>query len=361
MSKDTAFKAIDYINSHSSKLKTLYITFYGGEPLLKYDLMIECINYVYHRDSVNKNKNYNFSFTTNATLINQEMAKQLSKVKNLSITVSLDGSQKYHDAYRRTVNGEGSFNATIRGLKYLVEAFGYERSKKDILISMVYTPPYSQQKIGDIQKFFEDLKWLPKEIVKFVTYPDNDSITTINNYLNKDSEQTEDLDYSLLDWSLNNSSKSNIFSSKILLDSYLPIYRRSIFKEVINVISQNGCCLPGQRKIYVSVDGDFKVCERIGNAPLIGNINDGIDIDTIKKVYFEHYKQNSENCKTCWYARLCSICYANIYDEQGINKAKRNFLCNQRKNSFIKELTSYFETLENNPTAFDYLKDIKLS
>lgn len=367
MTKDIAFKAIDYINSHSDKVKTLYITFYGGEPLLMYDLIKKCIHYIYSDYSCNKVKNYKFSFTTNATLIDYQMAKELSQIKNLSITVSLDGPEIYHDAYRRNIGGKGSFNETIKGLKYLVEAFGYERAKKDILISMVYTPPYSQRKIEDIQNFFENLKWLPSEIVKFVTYPDVDSLTTINEYLKKYNKKEEinpnndEIDYSLLNWSLNNSSKNNIFSSKLVLGSYLPIYKRNIFKKVINVIGQNGCCIPGQRRIYTTVHGNFKVCERIGNAPIIGNVENGIDIEIVKEVYFKQYREKSESCKTCWYARLCSICYANTYDETGLNSNKRSFICNQRKDTFKKMLTSYFEILENNPVAFDYLKDIVIA
>lgn len=367
MSESIAFKAIDYINSHSDKVKTLYITFYGGEPLENYDLIKKCIDYIYFQDSSNKDKNYNFSFTTNATLIDPQIAKELSQIKNLSITVSLDGPKVYHDTYRRNIDGKGSFNATIKGLKCLVKAFGYERAKKDILISMVYTPSYSQQKIENIQNFFENLKWLPSETVKFITYPDVDSITAINEYLKKHNKKEEinhnndEIDYSLLNWSLSNSSKNNIFSSRLILDSYLPIYKRTIFKKVINVISQNGCCIPGQRRIYTTVNGDFKICERIGNAPIIGNVENGVDIEIVKKIYFKQYREKSESCKTCWYARLCSICYANTYDEAGLNSNKRSFICSQRKDIFKKVLTSYFEILENNPASFDYLKDIVIA
>ena len=39
---------------------------------------------------------------------------------------------------------------------------------------MVYAPPYSEERLKETQKFFEELTWLPLECVKFVTYPDEE-------------------------------------------------------------------------------------------------------------------------------------------------------------------------------------------
>lgn len=55
----------------------------------------------------------------------------------------------------------------------------YERAKKNILLSMVYAPPYSEERLKETQKFFEELTWLPLECVKFVTYPDEERISTM--------------------------------------------------------------------------------------------------------------------------------------------------------------------------------------
>ena len=60
-----------------------------------------------------------------------------------------------------------------------------DRAKENILFSMVYAPPYSEERLEETQKFFEELKWLPSECVKFITYPDEESMDTIYKYLQK--------------------------------------------------------------------------------------------------------------------------------------------------------------------------------
>ncbi len=149
ITESIAFKAIDYANIHSKNTDTLHITFYGGEPLIKYDLMKKCIRY--SRSKI-KNKNLFFGFTTNGILLTQKMAQEIAQ-ENIHITVSIDGPQDVHDLYRRDIKGNGSFARSIKGLRNIVEALG-EKAKERVLLSMVYAPPYSIGKMEQIQDFF---------------------------------------------------------------------------------------------------------------------------------------------------------------------------------------------------------------
>ena len=56
--------------------------------------------------------------------------QRTSEIPDLSVTISLDGPQKWHDLYRKNQGGQGSFQRTIEGLRHLVEAFGYELLKR---------------------------------------------------------------------------------------------------------------------------------------------------------------------------------------------------------------------------------------
>lgn len=364
MPEDIAYKAIDYAKNHSNRTETLHIGYYGGEPLINYPVMINSMRYALKTITDRK---LHFAFTTNAVLLTKERCEELAQIPNLSVTISLDGPEKWHDFYRKNVNGNGSFKQTLEGLKNLVEVFGYERAKENVLFSMVYAPPYSIERLEETQAFFEELEWLPAECVKFITYPDEESMDTIFNYLKKNNLLDKagwgnsDLDFSLRDYSRSNEKKKNIFTEKILKDSYLPIRKRSIFDIVMDNIRMNGCCVPGQRKIYVTVDGKLKICERVGNIPVLGDIDNGIDVEKAKKIFIEEYsKYSMKTCSTCWYARLCPICYCGCYTNGKFDLTKKAAMCEEKKASCIRSLSAYFELLEVDEHALDYLDSITL-
>lgn len=362
MSEETALKAVEYAIAHSKDSETLAITFYGGEPLLKYDLMKKCIDYAIENIH---DKELTFSLTTNGVLMTEKMAQELAQIPGMGLLFSIDGPKEIHDLYRRKADGKGSFEEALRGLRYAVEAFG-ESAKDTILLSMVYAPPYSSEKLQQIQDFFDGLEWLPEGIDKYVTYPSEETTDCINTYLQKNDTlkcflASDFGDNSLLDWSEGKYGSKNLFSKKVLNGIYTRIYKRQIFSESIEAICMNGCCLPGQRRIYITVNGDFKICERVGSIPNIGNLKDGIDMDIIHKKFLLEYSEKSlTKCSACWAARLCDLCYTHSFDAGGFNGEKKDKNCESARSSFRQGLCSYFDKLESNPDYFDFIEDIKL-
>lgn len=96
MSKETAFAAIDYLAEHGSE--EVALAFYGGEPLLRFSLIKECIEYA---QKVLSAKKVTYSFTTNCTLMSKEMAEYFSGIKGISILCSIDGPKHIHDEHRK--------------------------------------------------------------------------------------------------------------------------------------------------------------------------------------------------------------------------------------------------------------------
>lgn len=66
-------------------------------------------------------------------------------------------------------------------------------------------------------------------------------------------------------------------------------------------------------------------------------------------------------CSTCWYARLCSICYCGCYSDGKLDMNKKSAMCEERKAGCLRDLKSYFEILESDEKALDYLDDITIS
>jgi uncharacterized protein len=362
MTEFIAKKAIDYANLHGDKKEGVAITFYGGEPLIKLNLLKNCIKYA--KNTI-KDKKLSFSMTSNLTLMTKEIAEYLADVDGLSITCSIDGPQEVHNSSRKDINGNGSFERAIRGLKYIVEALG-DSAEERVTLSMVFNTPYSFEKLKEIDLFFKGLDWLPEKISKNVTYP------TVNNIDYDEveriiAENGESTDY-LRIWSeesylhkLRQSEDKEFFSKTIIESPFIKIHKRPILVKYIKDNNLNGCCVPGGRKIYVTTNGDFLVCERIDGSPVIGNVYDGVDKKRVKELLVEEYANEAlDDCKNCWASRLCEICYAMCFNNGKIDMKKKRYYCNSVRSHMEKSLILYHKCLEINPKELEYLNDFTL-
>lgn len=231
------YKSVDFLKKHSYKVDKVYISFYGGEPLLQYSKIKSCVDYA---KDVLKEKEHYFNITTNATLITSEKAEFFNK-NNFSVLVSLDGPPEYHDRYRKDRKGIGSYENTIRGLKILVDS--YEDIKK-IGLNIVYTPPYSKKKIDAISHHLKKISWL-KGVNISTTYPRIDSINM--KYVSEDDLKE---DKNLLQWGFD-IFKNNYGGTEPLAKSTIELklgrfLQRPVFKKPVDKYFLNGCCLPGE-------------------------------------------------------------------------------------------------------------------
>ncbi len=72
-------------------------------------------------------------------------------------------------------------------------------------------------------------------------------------------------------------------TEKYIERSFVSIHKRPISDLPFENTSMNACCTPGARKLYVKANGDFIPCERLGDVEPIGNVYDGLYVDTIKR------------------------------------------------------------------------------
>ena len=115
MSFELAKRGIDFFIKHSREKDSIDIGFYGGEPLLEFDLLKKCTEYA--RGLV-EGKELTFGLTTNGTLLKDEIAEYLVE-NDFRIGISLDGPKREHDINRRFANGKGSFDTIIQNVKRL--------------------------------------------------------------------------------------------------------------------------------------------------------------------------------------------------------------------------------------------------
>lgn len=354
MSEKTAIKAIKYILETSMR-EEIYVGFYGGEPLLRFDLLQKCVSYALEHKA---NKKVTFSMTTNGILMTPEKAQYFASIPDFSIMFSIDGDKLTHDEHRKLKNGKGSFDLTLQGYQNALDAYGKENRNK-ISISTVVSPPYSKQKFDAMQNFFETYA---KGLQLNCTYVEHSTREVFETQWREDEPIVNRMP--LLAWEKDKSPKEKMksFTKGAQTGSFLKIHKRPIVNEPISSHKFNGCCLPGTRRLYVTVQGDFLPCERTGLSPKIGDVEHGLDIAAIKKYYVDDYMEKSvSDCRECWASLICGICYAQCFNEAGIDINQKRKMCKDERYTLEQNLIYYHETLEEDPQSLEVLNDMIIS
>ena len=359
MSIDVAKKSIDFLVEHHGD-DEYHIGFYGGEPLLCFDMIKQIVSYAKEKCV---NKPVYFSMTSNMTLMSKEMAEYFASIENFTIMCSIDGPEYIHDENRIYPDGKGTFKDAIKGVRLIADAYR-NKNNAPILFSVVINPPYNPQKFDSIQDFFNSLDWLPTNTsiqTSYVSYESvPESYIPINNRKENQFEYTIENDIDPLEeWSMNGTSINDLFSNDYIKKPLLQIHKRRMSDYPVKNYGFLGCCVPGARKAYITTNGDILPCERIGTVPPVGNVFEGFNKEHIKRYYVDEFiKESIKTCGECWAINLCSNCYMDCFDKKGnIDFEYRNRLCRSTRKQLHYDLICYHELLERNPEVINRLNE----
>ena len=112
MSFEVAKNAVDFLVAGSGGRRNLEIDFFGGEPLLNFDVVKRTVAYARGLEK-EKNKNFRFTITTNAMLLDDDAIDFFNK-EMYNVVVSIDGRECVHNSVRKTVTGAGSFDTAMK-------------------------------------------------------------------------------------------------------------------------------------------------------------------------------------------------------------------------------------------------------
>lgn len=133
MSFETGKRALDFLVEKSGTRKNLEVDFFGGEPLLNWEV---CKKLVKYGRSIEKEhgKNFRFTLTTNGVLVNDEVIDFCNREMG-NVVLSLDGRKETHDRLRTTCNGKGSYDLIVDKFKKFANA----RNQADYYMRGTYT------------------------------------------------------------------------------------------------------------------------------------------------------------------------------------------------------------------------------
>ena len=122
MSFEVGKRALDFLIEHSGSRRNLEVDFFGGEPLMNFDVVKQLVAYARSVEK-EKGKNFRFTLTTNGLLIDDDVIEFANREMS-NVVLSLDGRQEIHDRFRVDYAGKGSWERIVPKFQKLVEARG---------------------------------------------------------------------------------------------------------------------------------------------------------------------------------------------------------------------------------------------
>ena len=122
MSYEVGKQALDFLIAHSGTRRNLEVDFFGGEPLMNWDVVKRLVAYGREQEKLH-NKKFRFTLTTNGMLIDDDVIEFANKEMH-NVVLSLDGRKEVHDSLRKTASGKGSYDIIVPKFQKLVESRG---------------------------------------------------------------------------------------------------------------------------------------------------------------------------------------------------------------------------------------------
>ncbi|WDV45029.1 Cys-rich peptide radical SAM maturase CcpM [Clostridiaceae bacterium M8S5] len=302
MSFDIAKKAIDLLINNSRDEQVINVGFYGGEPVLEFDLIKKCVLYA---EEIAEGKDIEFSITTNGTLFNTEVIEFFMKHDILCL-ISFDGPKEIHNRHRKFANGEGSFETIEKNLLFIKK--NYPEYMDKISFNVVINP---QDDYKCINEFFVDYGYFKETNVRSSLIDDL--------FLDEKTQITEQYainsNYEIFKMFLSYFKKidpKHISPIAIQELESLKRFETNLDRreKLVDKTAPSGPCVPGQIRLFINADGNFYPCERVSEVSKmmkIGNIDEGFNIDQIKKL-INISQLTSKQCKNCWAITHCFLC-----------------------------------------------------
>lgn len=337
MSFEMAKQGIDFLIRHSAHSEDISLGFYGGEPLLAFDLIKRCMDYA---QRMAEGKKIRFTMTVNGTLLTEEKVEALERYE-CQLLVSLDGPKEIHDKNRVFADQRGSFDTIMQNLKNIKEK--YPSFYKKIRFNMVMDP---ENDLRCLNHFISDSDMLEQSSIILSTI----NQTYIKDIKTKGHEGSSIfIRYEFFKLFLKAVGRvfpedsPNLFDIEYMrLKHRMHSWHRSR-KQVPAKAHPGGPCIPGQKRIFMNVDGNFYPCERVSETSemmKIGNVQTGFDMEKIKNL-INIGKVTEEHCKNCWAFNYCTQCAAYADDLNSFSKEKRLLECENTKRSVENMFKNY--------------------
>lgn len=312
MSKDIAFKAVDFLIQKSGNRKNIEIDFFGGEPLLNFGVVKATVDYGRER-AMKAGKNIRFTITTNGLLLDDEVIDYINQ-NMYNVVLSLDGRPEINDRMRCCTGGKGTYNRVVERIKRLVE----KRGNKLYYVRGTFTRcnlDFSKDVIHMADLGFKNISVEPvvAERERYYSLREEDLDIILQQYDRLLDEYVKRMDAP--DW-------FEFFHFKVNL------------QQGPCVVKRLSGCGAGYQYLAVTPEGDLYPCHQfVGDKDFyMGNVADGKLREDISASFKNAHVYNKEECRDCWARFYCSGgCHANSYKFYGNISSSYKIGCEMEK------------------------------
>lgn len=298
MSFETGKRALDFLVEHSGTRKNLEVDFFGGEPLMNFEVVKQLVAYARSIER-QAGKNFRFTLTTNGVLLNDEVTEFANRECH-NVVLSLDGRKEVHDCLRKTVNGQGSYDRIVPKFQDFVQ----KRGNRGYYVRGTYTK-YNLDFTNDIFHM-ADLGFTELSMEPVVSAPDDP-------------------------YALSEADLPTLYKQYELLAEEMLRRRRAgkpfTFYHYMIDLSGGPCiykrisgCGSGTEYLAVTPWGDLYPCHQfVGDEKYrLGDIWSGVTNTEVQQEFKLCNAYARKECRDCWAKLYCSGgCAANAYHATG--------------------------------------------
>lgn len=298
MSYETGKQALDFLIANSGSRRNLEVDFFGGEPLMNWDVVKQLVAYGREQEKLH-DKHFRFTLTTNGVLLNDEIMEFANKEMD-NVVLSIDGRKEVHDRMRPFRKGAGSYDLIVPKFQKFAES----RHQDKYYVRGTYTH-FNTDFSKDVLHL-ADLGFKQISVEPVVAQPTDE-------YALKDSDLPVLFDeYDRLAAEMVKRNKAgngfNFFHFMIDLNGGPCVAKRL-----------SGCG-SGTEYLAVTPWGDLYPCHQfVGQDDfLMGNVDDGIVKPEIADDFRSCNVYSKDKCRNCFAKFYCSGgCMANSYNFHG--------------------------------------------
>lgn len=308
MSFEVGKQALDFLVANSGTRRNLEVDFFGGEPLMNWDVVKQLVAYARSIEK-EKQKNFRFTLTTNGVLVDDEVIDFANREMH-NVVMSLDGRKEVHDRLRKNYAGQGSYDLIVPKF----QEFARRRGDKDYYVRGTYT----HNNVDFTNDIFHmaDLGFTELSMEPVVCAPGEPYALTQED-MPKLMEQYEILAKEMI--RRREAGKPFTFYHYMIDLTHGPC----IYKRISG-------CGSGTEYMAVTPWGDLYPCHQfVGDEKYcMGNVWDGVTRPELRDEFKLCNVYARPDCKECWARLYCSGgCAANAYHATGSIRGVYEYGC----------------------------------
>jgi len=334
MDFETATKSVELLLREGHSRDRMNIVFFGGEPLSNMPLIRQVVDYAERRGS-ELGKTIDFSLTTNATLLTEEIVDYLNDHR-FGISISMDGPKPLHDKHRITVGGKGTYDIVAKKTRMLLSRYDSRPVGARVTLTAGNTDVMGIHQHLKYDLGFFEVGFAP------VTTSDMAHFNLSGEELQAVFDNMKTLGERYVQAALRN---ENIGFSNM----------HQLMNDLYEGSRKTLPCGAGIGMLAVDKKGELNLCHRFTGStlPTYGNVDDGIDKANLAQFLESAADRDGTVCETCRIRNLCAGgCYHESYAHFSDPLSPNYHYCNIMRDWIDFSIDVYTRIMAENPRFF---------